>query len=514
MYCKHCGSKVEGHHLFCPACGNRLSEEPAKRFPGWLKALFGLLILGALVALVVQFKKSDSEETIKSQLNALKTGKLTEAYYQYTSKEFQKATSLEKFKEVIRSFPLLTQVSSISIDEKEENDDQESLKATLDSDDNQTFKMDYGLVKEDGEWKIIFFKLAEAPHAIEEAPIDPANNPIDTIENQLESIKANKLDAAYNDYVTKDFKKSTSFNAFKEFVQAHPILSEFSSKKHGSFSDTQGVKKIKYWISDDQGNRNILDYTLAKEGDKWKIRGIELLPDDAEPIDQKTAETDPSHLSEQVTNFVDLIKNGEIEKAYNEYTTDNFKNATTLDVFTNTLKGYNSFIHNESLEFKKTSLKGRVGTVIAVLKDNADDARTAQFDLVPSEDTWKIEQVLIFKMPERDSLAFKSIEIGTKKNDNNEIIDPTDRLVNPARDIYVNVFVENVRKGDKITVYLVNDKLKIKSAPVDHIPETDAISYISFFYFTGPESGWPKGDYKVVATGSNGAEISSDFTIE
>ena len=361
MYCKHCGSKVEGHHLFCPACGNRLSEEPGKRFPGWLKALFGLLILAALIALVVQFKKSDSEETIKNQLNALKTGKLTEAYYQYTSKDFQKSTSLEKFKEVIKSFPLLSQVNSISIDEKEENDDQESIKATLDSDDNQTFKMDYGLVKEDDEWKIVFFKLAEAPKPIEEPSTDPANNPIDTIENQLDAIKADKIDAAYNDYVTKDFKKATSLKAFKEFVQSHPILKDFSSKKHGAFSDTKGVKKIKFWISDDQGNRNILDYTLAKEGDKWKVRGIELLPDDVEPIDEKTAAVDPSHLSDQVTNFVDLIKKGEIEKAYEELTTENFKSATSLEVFTNTIKGYNSFIHNESLEFKKTSLKGKVG---------------------------------------------------------------------------------------------------------------------------------------------------------
>ena len=515
MYCKHCGSKVEGHHLFCPTCGNRLSEEPAKRFPNWLKALFGLLILGALIALVVQFKKSDSEDVIKNQLNALKTGKLTEAYYEYTSKEFQKSTSLEKFKEVIKSFPLLSQVNSLSIDEKDENeDDQEAIKATLDSDDNQSFKMDYGLTKEDGEWKIVFFKLAEAPKPIEETTTESANNPIDTIENQLNAIKSNNVDSAYSDYVTKDFKKATSLKAFKEFVQSHPILSDFTTKRHGAISDTKGVKKIKFWVSDDQGNKNILDYTLAKEGASWKVRGIELLPDDVEPIDEKAAAVDPSHLSEQVTNFINLIKNGEIEKGYEELTTDNFKSATSLEVFTTTLKGYNSFIHNDSVEFKKTSLKGKVGTVIAILKDNADDARTAQFDLIPVDDTWKIEQVLIFKMPEKDALSFKSIEVGTKKNEGNEILDATDRLTSPPRDIYINVFAENVSKGDKISVYLVNEKLKLKSAPVDHVSETDAISYVSFFYFTGPEAGWPPGDYKIIAKGSNGAEISSNFTIE
>jgi len=513
MYCKHCGSKVEGHHLFCPACGNRLSEEPVKRFPGWLKGLIALLLVGALVGLFIQLKKNDAEETIKNQLNALKTGKLTEAYYQYTSKEFQKATSLEKFKEVIRSFPLLTQVSNLSIDEKDEEDDQESIKATLESDDNQSFKMDYGLVKEDGDWKIVFFKLAEAPHPMEEKQ-NSAENPLDILDGQLDALKANQVDSAYSDYVTKDFKKATSLSAFKEFVQSHPILSNFTSKKHGAFSDTKGIKKIKFWLSDDQGNRNILEYTLAKEGDKWKVRGMELLPDDVEPIDEQAATVDPSHLSEQINNFIELIKKGEFDKAYNDFTTENFKNATSLDVFTNTLKTYNSFIHNQSIEFKKTSLKGKIGTVIAVLKDGNDDARTAQFDMVPAADTWKIEQVLIFKMPEKDSLTFKSIEVGTQKNENNDIIDPTDVLKSPPRNIYVNVYVDNVRKGDKITVTLVNDKLKIKSAPVDHISDTDAISYVSFFYFTGPESGWPPGEYKVVAQSSNGAEITSNFTIE
>ncbi|MFN4173750.1 MAG: DUF4864 domain-containing protein, partial [Parachlamydiaceae bacterium] len=335
MYCKHCGSKVEGHHLFCPACGNRLSEEPPKRFPGWIKVIFGLLILGALIALVTQLKKIDAEETIKEQLNALKAGKLTEAYYEYTSKEFQKATSLEKFKEVVKSFPLLSQVNSLSIDEKEHNEDQETIKVTLDSDDNQTFKMDYGLVKEDDAWKIVFFKLVEGPKPIEEIASEPGNNPLETVEKQLEAIQADKIDEAYSNYVTKDFKKATSLNAFKEFIEAHPILKDFSSKKHGAISDTKGVKKVKFWISDDKGNKSILDYTLVKEGDSWKVRGIELLPDDFIPIDEKSASADPSVLSEQVKNFVDLIKNGQLDKAYEKITTENFKNATSLEVFEN-----------------------------------------------------------------------------------------------------------------------------------------------------------------------------------
>lgn len=173
MFCNHCGIKVEGDPLFCPNCGEKLPLRQVKsRYPLWLRWLFGLAVIGLIISLFFFLTEPEPEKTVIDQLESLKNHGLTEAYYGYTSNEFQEATSLEKFKEVLRSFPYLMQVSQVKVLEQEIKDSLATLKLALTSEEGRSFTMEYQLIKDEGKWKILYFKLLKEPAAQSDLQFD------------------------------------------------------------------------------------------------------------------------------------------------------------------------------------------------------------------------------------------------------------------------------------------------------------------------------------------------------
>ena len=522
MYCKHCGASVEGHHSFCPTCGQKLSEEPNRFLPGWIKALIALALLGAAFAGYLKYNQDDPKEAIVDQLNSLKSNQYTQAYYGYASKDFQKSTPLEQFKEVIHSYPPLSQVKEINVQDQAVEDDTAHYTLNLKTDDDQSFNMEYQLVKEDGSWKIVYFRLlenkpSETEHELKSSPQKFANNPMNPIDTQLDLLRSGSYKEAY-DLTHTEFKKITSFKAFEQFLNANPILTKFVSYRPLGTQNSGNFKKVKVILTSVEGTNRTLEYTLGL-GNKdpiWTIRGMELFADDkaAPQTEADVALQDPALLEDVMNKFVDALKSQDYKAAYEEYTSEAFKNITDLDTFIQVIGKYPAFTNNESIEIHKSSFKNNVGTVIAILKDTQGEARSAQFDFTLANNVWKIEQILIYNAPEKDSLTIKEIQVGTEKDKDQMIVNPSDTLVNPPRTILVNVYLNSVRKGDVISAQLINDQLKIKSPVVDHTIDIDAYEYIAFFTFTGPETGWPAGSYNVIAESSNHAKQTHPITIE
>lgn len=160
MFCTHCGTKIESGMTACPHCGEPV-HFPAKKskFPLWLRLLLGLVLIGFVAAFFLFFTETDPAKTVENQLNALGQNQLTEAYYEFTSSEFQHATSLEKFKEYIQANPLLTKIKSYKILEVKEEGDVATLKAALTTDTNENFVVEYILTRDAEGWKIYGLKL-------------------------------------------------------------------------------------------------------------------------------------------------------------------------------------------------------------------------------------------------------------------------------------------------------------------------------------------------------------------
>lgn len=162
MFCSHCGTKIDGGHVFCPNCGEKLPLEKEKTStPLWLKALFALPFIALITLFIYYYNDNPPVSSVEDQLEALHDHKLTEAYYGYTTTSFQEATSLEKFKEKVKSAPVLTKIKKVEVIEEKVSDDLSELKVLATTDEGQTVTIEYQLSLVDGIWKILYFKLID-----------------------------------------------------------------------------------------------------------------------------------------------------------------------------------------------------------------------------------------------------------------------------------------------------------------------------------------------------------------
>jgi hypothetical protein len=386
MFCHHCGIKVEGEHLYCPNCGERLpSRNDKKKWPLWLRLLGGV----ALIALVISFFffliEPDPKNTILDQLRALKSRQLTEAYYGFTTRDFQEATSLEKFKEVIRSFPYLSEVKSIEVLDKEEQDAVATLKVAVTTQKGASFVMEYQLAKDEGKWKIVYFKLMRAPQAFESAAIDRE----EVIRDLLKLLKTHEIKEAYASTTSEAFRETTSLEQFQAFVDSIPLLANYQSYFPQKMEAVGDKEKGVYILKSDKEEKRI-EFSLAEENGAWKVLGIKLLPDNGV--------IKSSQLYVQlVEDFLHTIQKGDFEGAWRQYTSASFQRASPLESFKKVALTYPFIKDYQQLEVLNLTVREDFATLKANLKAKSGAQGNVQFDFISENQVWKIQQILIFK---------------------------------------------------------------------------------------------------------------------
>lgn len=153
--CKKCGSTNETGAVFCPKCGVKMGYSAIGRFFVILgKILLGIFVFIGLIIGIAFYATSGVAGAVKDQLSAIRSGNYEKAY-SYTSTEFQKASSLDDFKKFIEKVPALKNNESISINNREFENENGSVKGTLTSKDGLSTPIEYRLIKENGEWKIL-----------------------------------------------------------------------------------------------------------------------------------------------------------------------------------------------------------------------------------------------------------------------------------------------------------------------------------------------------------------------
>lgn len=126
-----------------------------------MKILKGFGIFIVIVILLALFFTQGIADTAKSQLKALRDGDMIKAY-SYTSKDFRSSTSLENFQKFVDNYPSLKNNKDVSFSDRETSNGIGKLKGTLKSTDGGSTPIEYELVKENGEWKILSIKLNPA----------------------------------------------------------------------------------------------------------------------------------------------------------------------------------------------------------------------------------------------------------------------------------------------------------------------------------------------------------------
>jgi len=124
----------------------------------------GLMVVGAVIAWIatyvtaiiamVLYFTSGLVAVVTDQLAALSAGNIEKAYV-YTSKDFQKRTSIDGFKQFINDYPSLKNNESWFFNNRAIENNMGMLAGTLTSKDGAKTPISYRLIWEDGAWRIL-----------------------------------------------------------------------------------------------------------------------------------------------------------------------------------------------------------------------------------------------------------------------------------------------------------------------------------------------------------------------
>lgn len=104
-------------------------------------------------------RSEDLTEVAQTVLDEIKKGDISTVYRQYTSKEFQEATSEQDFNDFVRRYPLLGQFGTVSFHNPSVHEEGIStLSAVITQDDLDAFLKFY-FVYEDNTWKVLSLRI-------------------------------------------------------------------------------------------------------------------------------------------------------------------------------------------------------------------------------------------------------------------------------------------------------------------------------------------------------------------
>jgi hypothetical protein len=137
---------------------NQTSPAGVPKKKKWPKILGGLLAFIILAIGLALYFTADMVGVVEKQLALLRQGDINGAY-NLTSKDFQKATSLQKFTAFVKAYPSLSQNQGHTFTTRSIENSIGTVKGTLTAKDGAVTPVEFQLVKEQGEWRILFIKL-------------------------------------------------------------------------------------------------------------------------------------------------------------------------------------------------------------------------------------------------------------------------------------------------------------------------------------------------------------------
>lgn len=339
--------------------------------------------------IVLNEKNSHNDEltlTIKSQLDAIKNKEIEKAYEEFNSEEFKSATNPELFAAFIKHYPQFLNFNEITLTQIDKNKDKGKVDLILYA-DKEALPLEYSLIKKDGKWKIWSIQILEQqnhqPHFSEETK-DYLAKPIQSF---LKDLKEEDLKKAYEE-TSPNFKKSTTFEVFKNFIQRFPGLKSNDIKFTNSLEEKDlSLVRLK---SKEIKDIDSVEFTLAKENGAWKILGIEMIQNQtAKPIDDKS-HFDDQFLKDVIEKQLEKIRNKNYQEAYDNFTSKEFKKITPLESFISFIEGNSIFANNDSGKFGDLMVDNNVATLKGILSSKSGERGYVEYDLIKEDNLWKI----------------------------------------------------------------------------------------------------------------------------
>jgi hypothetical protein len=394
MQCPTCHTQLPQQSLFCPQCGKRLGKRSDWRL--WL-LVGGFLaaLIGAWIAFT-HFSLEPLEKPILSQLEALKSQQVTEGYINFTSQNFRQLTSLEKFKEFVRTYPILVHHQPPLFGTPLIEKDHASLTLYLNAKGQNEAEVSYQLIRENRNWKIDSIQLMEYRKEAKEELANPTASMIQLLETQLKALKNKDLVASYKNLVSKQFQAETPFEAFKAFVVTHPLLTQFEEYdfRDHSIADNRGIATVML-------NQIMpVEYRTILEGGQWKILMMRI---ETPPSVKQENSNDPAAMIDLVREELSLFQKGDLRQVYENQIAKETQNGVTFESFESFIQKYPALIKHTSVNIREPTLEKGLGRVIAEAVDEKGKT-VIEYNLILEAGHWKILGMHIASTPEEPDL--------------------------------------------------------------------------------------------------------------
>lgn len=129
-----------------------------KKMALWKKILIGVGVFFLLITIISFSATSGIVKVSEKQLNLISSGDLKGAYA-LTSQEFQKSVTYDKFLKYVNTYEVLKNYNSHSFSSRETQGDLGLIRGTITAKDGTVMPLEYRLIKENGEWKILSLDL-------------------------------------------------------------------------------------------------------------------------------------------------------------------------------------------------------------------------------------------------------------------------------------------------------------------------------------------------------------------
>lgn len=358
------------------------------------------------------------------------------------------------------------------------------------------------------------------------------------IDEQLANLRKGDVAAAYA-AASKEFQEATTLEQFKQFIERYPLF-----LSHRTLSVVLQVERgdkaeVKVELNPKEEAVTV-DYQLIHDKDgKWKIWSMNI----ETPYSSTTAALlqNPGALRIPVEGQIQAIRDGNLRKAYYDYTSKEFQKTTPFDNFGKFIESFGIILQHEAVDFKTPSLEKGTGH-IEVDFYNKGYILSLEYTLGIEEDAWRIWGITVLKQStnvpeappeeqeplpestkephalgdqadqEQKPLQFVKYEVGTTINAKGKIIDPSTTLNSPKGDLHTNLYIRDGKAGDRIEVKLLHIESQSHLPPISTTLQQDGNSVLSVA-FSPPAPGWPKGHYQLEASSSSGIARTFNFIV-
>ena len=125
-----------------------------------LYVIGGFVAFVALIIGVAFYATSGPVKAVDANLLLLRQGKIEEAY-KATAKDFQNAVDFETYQKFLSDYPSFKNNKSASYSSRAVENDTATLQGTLTANDGGATPVEFKLVKENGEWRILSMEVKD-----------------------------------------------------------------------------------------------------------------------------------------------------------------------------------------------------------------------------------------------------------------------------------------------------------------------------------------------------------------